>query len=244
MASASDAAATEALTEMDDGPAKAAAVSATSKKLQHERMKNVQLVVSSAASSIKWAQAPTGEEEEEWQKLSASLLAALASSSGRLHAHHSRLLSFVCSVKEHVLFFSRTDWLDDVLQAVRSLEEDSKQEEAAAAAAMAGDAGTSSVTGSERPRKKPRSTADEALIVFRDVMTDPRMRNLPQTPEEFFKHLALSDEQIAAIIMQLPASSAPLSFLLLFGLEKAELEAAGLQPVQIRAWQNASSKLI
>jgi hypothetical protein len=144
-----------------------------------------------------------------------------------------------------VVFFAQADWLDDVLSAVRSLEADSKQQEdVAAAAATGGDTESASVTGSERPRKKARTSADDAMLVFREVMSDPRSRNLPLTPDEFFKQLALTDDQIASISAQLPASTVHPSFLLLFGLEEAQLVAAGLQPVQIRAWQNASNKLI
>lgn len=140
------------------------------------------------------------------------------------------------------MFFSQADWMDDVLQQVRSLASDSQQQEAAAAGEAESVVEPSSA--SERSRKKQRTSAEEALQVFREVMSEPRTRNLPSTVDEFFKQLALSDAQIQGIIALLPAAAQTPSFLLLFGLEEAELLGAGLAGVQVRAWQNAASKLI
>jgi hypothetical protein len=59
------------LSDMEEGPAKTAAVSAASKKLLKDRMQDVQLVESNAASSIKWAPGePSGEMLKDWQELS------------------------------------------------------------------------------------------------------------------------------------------------------------------------------
>jgi hypothetical protein len=147
-------------------------------------------------------------------------------------------------VKDNVVFFGDSAWLEDVQDAVRSLAQDSQQEEAQAAAAAAGGDETSVQEASERSRKRARTSQDEALLVFREVMTEPRVRNLPSTVEEFFKHLALSEAQIQGLLSLLPASTHAPSFLLLFGLEEAQLVEAGLAGVQVRAWKNASSKLI
>jgi hypothetical protein len=144
-----------------------------------------------------------------------------------------------------VAFFGDSAWLEDVQEAVRSLADDSQQQEAAAAAAGGDETSVQEPSSaSERSRKKARTSQEEALLVFREVMSEPRSRNLPNTVEEFFKQLALSDAQIQGLLAFLPASTHAPSFLLLFGLEEAQLVEAGLAGVQVRAWQNASSKLI
>jgi hypothetical protein len=66
-----EARAEETLAEMEDGPAKTAAVSAAAKKAVKEQLANVRVVESSACSSIKWA--PGYQRSEEYEKLWQSL---------------------------------------------------------------------------------------------------------------------------------------------------------------------------
>jgi hypothetical protein len=145
------------------------------------------------------------------------------------------------SCLEHSTFFALQDWLHEVMKQTRGL--DGITDEGAAAAASAPPS-SDSVADSQRSRKKPRLT-DEALVVFREVMSSPADRHLPANPAQLFSQLALSPEQIAGIIALLPAAAASEpSFLLLCGLTDEDLASASLSSVQIRAWNRAASKLI
>ena len=110
---------------------------------------------------------------------------------------------------------------------------------------------TSEEVGNEASRGSRRSSSSSALDrstnAFAQVMSaflppPPPAKEPPLTAEQWFAQLCITDEQKAALLTNLPASSSGPSILLLAQFQKEEFDAALLTPVQQRAWMALAAK--